>query len=245
MDAGVAMADLNPSLLAEMADVMDAPVQVNRSLSFSRFTWRRFIADTTSCYRLALNPDELDHESGTPLFQFWFFQFQKRTTAGTSIWTLRDPNRFPKLASDTLGWNTFHLKKKLIPILITMSTTSFTPASTGPPVLLPTLNSFNELLSRWVLFQKQKSTQKFMVVYKRSGQADGQFDQEFFQRWLTAELEQMDTFYLLDFFKRMIKETITPDGFEVTRIFPRMEQACFEKPFCLITPFSTRKKIGL
>ena len=57
---------------------------------------------------------------------------------------------------------------------------------------------------------------------------EGQFDQRYFRDWLELELEQMDTFYLLDFFKRMIRETVSPDGFSVTRIFPRIDQGRVE-----------------
>ena len=216
------MADVSPTLLSQVGDVLDAPVIVGHAPMFNRFSWRRFISDTSSCYRRALNPDHLESETGEPLAQFWFFQLKKAKTDGTSIWTLRNPNRFPRLARDSVGWNTFHLLRKYVPMTISLASTSFKPGTA--PVLLPMIDSFNELLNRWVLFQKKKSTQKFMAAYRRSGQIEGTFNQEFFDNWFAAELDQMDTFYLLDFFKRMVRETVSPDGFLCTRIFPRLNQ---------------------
>lgn len=222
MEEEIPFEDINPTLLDSLADVMDAPALINHSPSFARYTWRRFISDTTPCFRKALDPDELDQDSGMPLVQTWFFQIFKAKSDGKSLWKLRNPDRLPKLSPDSLGWNTFHFRTKYVPIMLNMASTCFNPRQA--PTLLPTVDSMNDLLKRWVLFQKKKSTQKFMAFYRRSGFVDGQFDQDFFQSWLQSEIEKMDDFYLLDFFKRMVRESISPDGVCVTRIFPRLNQ---------------------
>ena len=232
MDSEFSLANVSPALLGQMEDVLDAPVLVPHSATHTRLSWRRFIADTTPCYHRILNLDDLQPETGEPRVQFWFFQLRKAKTEGTSIWSLRNPDRLSNIARTTLGWNTFHFLRKYVPLAIAFSTTDFD--SEKIPVLLPHAQSFNELLDRWVSFQKKKSTQKFMDVYRRSGQVDGQFDQGYFRDWLEAELQRMDTFYLLDFFKRMVRETISPDGFSVTRIFPRIDQERIEIIFVLL-----------
>lgn len=165
MDSDFPLANVSPTLLGQMEDVLDAPVLVPRAASHARFSWRRFISDTTPCYQRILNLDDLQPESGEPLVQFWFFQIRKAKTDGLSLWSLRNPDRFARISRATVGWNTFHFLRKYVPLVITLSTTNFDPEKV--PVLLPHPQSFNELLDRWVLFQKKKSTQKFMDVYRR------------------------------------------------------------------------------